>query len=356
MDGLRRSFSREEIRTVIKFQVLLGKEPPAIHQELVEALAGYAPSIQTVRHWVNFFRGGDTAVADAARSGRPVVQKTDEMVAKVKVVLDEDRRSTVEHVAEEVGISVGTAHSIITEQLEMRKLAAKWVPHLLSEEQRQVRVRVCRSHLQRLRREPGLLNRIVTGDETWCYSFDPLLKSQSAEWHTPNSPRPTKAIRSRAALKLLHCVFFDFQGVLLNYSMPRGQTVNGDVYLDILRKLRRAIRDKRPAELLDDGVLLLHDNAGPHRCHDVVETVVSWGWEILEHPPYSPDLAPCDFFLFPKMKMPLRGICFEDEEAINTAVSASLRELTDAGLGQAFEQLQRRWSKCVHNDGWYVEL
>ena len=61
-----------------------------------------------------------------------MVQKTDEMVAKVKTVLGIDRRSTVEHVAEEVGISVGTAHSTMTEQLEMRKLVAKWVPHLLS--------------------------------------------------------------------------------------------------------------------------------------------------------------------------------------------------------------------------------
>ena len=135
--------------------------------------------------------------------------------------------------------------------------------------------------------------------------------------------------------------------MLLNYSVPKGHTVNGDVYLDILRKLRRAIRDKRP-ELLDAGVVLLHDNAGLQRRQDVVETVVSWGWEILEHPPYSPDLALCDFFLFSKMKKPMRGIRFEDEEAINTAVSASLQQLTDAGLGQAFEQLLKSQSAEWH--------
>ena len=105
----------------------------------------------------------------------------------------------------------------------------------------------------------------------------------------------------------MHITFFDMHGIIFDEAVPVGQNVNGDYYLTVLRsKVRRAIRDKRP-NLLESGVILLQDNAAPHRKKTVLDALEEWGWKTLAHPPYSPDLSPCDFFLFPKVKELIQG-------------------------------------------------
>ena len=79
--------------------------------------------------------------------------------------------------------------------------------------------------------------------------------------------------------------------VLLLHFSPPNETVNYAAYQATLKKLNRAVQHKRP-QMSDKRVLLLHDNARPHTAHATVNLLERWGWEILQHPPYSPDLAP----------------------------------------------------------------
>ena len=86
---------------------------------------------------------------------------------------------------------------------------------------------------------------LLTGDETWVYSWDPELKQQSAQWHNQGSPRPEKAWRKQGAMKVMHIVFFDEAGVLVNWAVPAGTTINAAYYKWVLQeKLRPAIRKK----------------------------------------------------------------------------------------------------------------
>ena len=150
-------------------------------------------------------------------------------------------------------------------------------------------------------------------------------------------------------------VFFDRRGIIVNWPVPNGQTVNGEYYLWFLReKLRPAIRKKRP-ELLQRGVILHHDNAPAHRKNEVINLLDDWDWEILQHPPYSPDLAPADFFLFPKLKENMRGTRFEDSDAINLMFRQQVRDLDRAGIGGWVDAGVHRWQKCVAVGGDYVE-
>ena len=106
-------------------------------------------------------------------------------------------------------------------------------------------------------------------------------------------------------------MFFDVHGVLLNWSVPPGTRVNRPYYQWVIReKLRPAIRRKRQ-QLLENGVILLHDNAPVHVTRSLLDMLDAWDWEVLQHPPYSPDLSPFDFFLFPHLKKKLRGIRFD---------------------------------------------
>ena len=114
-----------------------------------------------------------------------------ENVEKAAKLLNDDRRYTCTDIAHELDVSHGYAHSILTERLKMRKVAARWVPHMLSDSEKHHRVKIARSFLHRYREEGDeMLQRIVAIDETWIRSFEPELKRKSSEWHTKDSPRP----------------------------------------------------------------------------------------------------------------------------------------------------------------------
>jgi histone-lysine N-methyltransferase SETMAR len=90
----------------------------------------------------------------------------------------------------------------------------------------------------------------------------------------------------------MHVMFFSRNGFVLDHPVPVGTTVNGPYYCSLLQdKVRSALRRKQ-TELLEHGAILLQDNAAPHCHRDVQNLVQHWGWEVLAHPPYSPDLAP----------------------------------------------------------------
>ena len=352
---LRESFSKHDKRVLIKFHVLLGKSPTEIHHVLQQGLGNQCPSYETVRRWVAAIQSGKEDCDDEPRSGRPATVTNPEIVQNVAAMIQEDRRLTTRQIAETIGISHGSAHTILTEELGKRKVCSKFVPHLLTEEQKVVRVTLSTSHLQRHQREGNhFLQRIVACDETWAHSWEPELKRQSASWCGPNSPRPQKMRRSMMQLKVMHITFFDREGILFDQAVPVGQTVTGAYYLEVLRKVKRAIRDKRP-ELHNRGPILLQDNAGPHRKREVLETLASWGWEVLPHPPYSPDLSPCDFFLFPRIKEGIRGQRFHTEEEVNEAFKAGIQSLTKTGVQGGIDGLLRRWQKCIDLEGAYVE-
>ena len=351
----RSSFTKYDITVVIKFHVLLGKSPMETHSLMSQALGESCPSYETIRKWFQLIRDGKEDLGDEDRSGRPTTATSEVLVQKVASMLVEDRRVTTRQVGCCLGISHDSAHKILTVDLGKKKICAKWVPHLLTEEQCVNRTQLCAAHLRRHRREGvAFLNRIVACDETWAHSWEPELKRQSAEWLSPNSPRPRKAIRSMGQLKVMHITFFDRQDILFDQAVPVGQTVNGDYYLSVLVKVRRAIKDKRP-NLHNSGPILLQDNAGPHRKREVLDTLDNWGWEVLAHPPYSPDLSPCDFFLFPRIKEHIRGQRFHDEKEVNDAFKRGISAVTKSGVQPGIDGLVRRWEKCLEVEGMYVE-
>lgn len=348
--------SQEEQRAYIKIEYLRGKTGKEIHENLHEACGKSSVSLKTVYRWLERFSDGKMDLLDEPRSGRPVEVTDDYHAEKIKELLDEDRRYTCEELAENVGISHGSAHTILTRHLKMRRVAARWVPHYLTRAQMTDRVETAKTHLNRLENDGDqFLNRIVAIDETWLRSYEPELKSQSSEWHSPSSPRPAKFRRTQGNLKQLAIVAYDNMGVLVTDYVPVGQTVNGTYYATFLqKKLRPAIRKKRP-ELLKAGVVLLHDNATPHKSEHVTSLVREYNWEIFRHPPYSPDLSPCDFDLFPKLKMPLRGQRFDDLDDLKSAVAKQLRLITSGCLATGIADLPTRWNAVVERRGHYFE-
>lgn len=149
-------------------------------------------------------------------------------------------------------------------------------------------------------------------------------------------------------------VFWDKKGILLVDFMPRGTTINADVYCETLKKLRKKIKDKRRG-MLTSGVSLLHDNARPHTARITQDLLASFGWDIVTHPPYSPDLAPSDYHLFTKLKEFLGGKRFADDEELKEAVLKWFQDLERNVYEEGIQKLLPRLKKCIDLNGDYVE-
>ncbi|GFV35017.1 mariner Mos1 transposase [Trichonephila clavipes] len=158
-----------------------------------------------------------------------------------------------------------------------------------------------------------ILSRIVTGDKTWVSHINPESKQQSMEWRLTSSPIKVKAKQTLSKRKIMPTVFWDRRGVLLVDFMPQGIKINSDAYCATQQKLRRALQNKRRG-MLSNGVLFLHDNTRNHSSRTTRDLIGSFGWEVLDHAPYSHDLAPSDFHLFRYLKHSLGGKRFSDNK------------------------------------------
>jgi len=194
-----------------------------------------------------------------------------------------------------------TVHEILTFELDMQKICAQLVPKILTNEQKENRKNVCLDLLERIENDKKIFKHVITGDETWIFEYDPDTKLQSSEWHTSNSPRPKKT-KSKSKTKTMLICFFDTQGVVHKEFMPQGQTVNKQYHHEVLERLRKRVHRVRPE--IADTWMLHHDNALCHTAISVNELLTKKGISVVPQPPYSPDLSPCDFFIFPKLLIP----------------------------------------------------
>ena len=174
---------------------------------LQEAIVDNAMSQSKTFLWYKRFKDGRTSVDDDERSGRQSTSTTPENIANVREAILADGRQTNHDVCEKVELQYGTVQRILADNLNMTRISARLVPRLLSDDQKALRVSVCRE-LKQVRDDPNFISSIITGDETWGYGYDLETKQQSSQWNSPNSPRPKKARQVRINVKSVLIVFF----------------------------------------------------------------------------------------------------------------------------------------------------
>jgi len=149
MSGDVHDFNNIEMRTVIKFPPPpRGKAPKGIHAILTETLGEHAPLYATVKNWVAKFKRGDFSTCDAPHPGRPKTMTTPEITDQIHELILEDCRISAKSIAEQLGISHEWVGSIIHEDLDMRKLSAKWVLKCLNADQKRQRCQSSEQHLE----------------------------------------------------------------------------------------------------------------------------------------------------------------------------------------------------------------
>ncbi len=196
----------------------------------------------------------------------------------------------------------------------------------------------------------------MTTDEAWFYLTETNTKQENMQWLAAEENRPQVARRPRNCKKLMVIPFFDRQG-LLHVEFYQNQTINQRLFRALLEEVWESYRVRRGHyHWAQCHCYLLHmDNAPVHRGDTVKRCLERLEWRQLAHPPYSPDLSPCDFFLFPLLKRRLRGREFGNVQLLELAVRREISNITVQQWRDCFKDWVRRCRKCLRFNGSYFE-
>ena len=133
-------------------------------------------------------------------------------------------------------------------------------------------------------------------------------------------------------------LFFDRTGMIYMHWVPTGQTVNKEYYVEVLREFKKRFRQKRPALFKLGQWHFRQDNTPVHNSILVTDYLTKMGIKTVPQPPFSLVVAPCDFWLFPKLKEKLRGCSYETIEEMKEAVTKVIDTLTQKDFHGAFQK------------------
>ncbi len=224
------------------------------------------------------------------------------------ILIRADYALTVQQLAQIMDISVGSFHSILTEDLKMQHVCAVWVSSHLIYEQLQKWIDMYHSWKWMLCENSSFLKCVITINGTWDYHHNLAIKCKSTEGKTSSSPPLKKIYRTKLVTKVLLCVFFDKDGVIYQHVVSPHITTTMDAYTKVLENLHWHLWSKYPD--FTCSFILYCNNARPHTAKATLEYLVVKEIKVLPHPPCSPDLARCDFWLFPKLKNSWKTGCF----------------------------------------------
>ena len=194
-----------EIRANIKFLTKLNLKPVKIIKALQQVYGESTPCRAVVYNWIKRFKEEREQLEDDSRKGRPSTSKNQENIRLLQNLVEEDRRVTIDEIANAVGITHGSAFSILTEDLRLSMLSARWVPKTLQENQLNQRADLSLAILTKMEaNETIFFKGCLTGDETWFY---PENQIQSKEWHPKGAPGPVKFKAERSVKKVMATIF-----------------------------------------------------------------------------------------------------------------------------------------------------
>ena len=227
-----------------------------------------------------------------------------------------DRRLTLKMISSELNLNRFTVHQILTQDFDMRKVCAKMVQKNLTTEQKAIRKDF---FFLDLLDSLEFFSRVITDDESWILKYNPETKRLSREWHTANASRPKKAKMSKSKIKSMLICFFDSQ-VIVQKDLCHQDKLSIELFIG------KSLKDSGKGWHVCDQALHALGCCSTTTPQVTRQSPSMNFWQKKAflwflNPPYSPDLSPCDFVLFPRLKNHLKGRHFVTLDNIQKSIT-----------------------------------
>ena len=334
--------SKVQIRHCLLYEYKLGHNASEAARNICRGIGKGAVSTATACRWFNSFRNKDYSLEDDQRSGRP----TEIDLSELKQIIESDPNLSQRDVAAKVGCT----QPAIQYQFKKLRLVSKlgqWVPHDLTVDQKKKRVERS-DQLYFLHWNNKWLDYLITGDEKWCLYVNVKRRRQWLKHGLRPRPTPKAGLHPQ---KRMLCIWWCVKGVIYWELLPENTTLNAIKYRAQLEKLETEVVKKG---WFSDKIYFQHDNAKPHVSKIVTEKIAEFGWELLPHPPYSPDLAPSGYHLFRSLSNYLRGKNFKNEEVLKIELQKFFDSKPQEFYAKGIHDLPRRWAEVIKTKGEYI--
>ena len=245
---------------------------------------------KTCKKWLKKFERGDFNFDDHPKSGRKCQISLDFLKEK----FEKQPKTTTRKLAEEFKCNPKTISNGLKKLGKKRKLS-QWIPHDLSKEQKIKRVETCTKLLAKHEKtgahKSRFLHRIVTRDEKWCLYANVIRERDWLSLKQSLTPMPKPSLHQQ---KIMLCVWWDAFGIIHHKFLQKNQSIDSELYVQQLERVSKTLKQKCQYKKF----FLLHDNTRPHTSKKTQAAINDFNFELLSHPPYSPNLAPTDFYLF----------------------------------------------------------
>ena len=289
------------------------------------------------------FREGKETTNDVSHSGTPSTSWTQKLIENVRLIAEElgNSKDTANRSSAMIWVSGRSAPGLCRTSLQTSRRQNGW--------------KLLETLFSTLYEDPLLLKNMVTGDETWCYQFDPESKWQSMASCSPTSSRPRKIHLQNSKFKTLLIAFFDNKGIIHKEFVHAGETINAAFNQAVSNWLLQRIQRVRPELHRTGKCMLLHDNAPVPSAIRMRQFLAEKMIAVLDHPPYCRDLAPVDFFLFSPCEGVHKRCTFCGRECHKKSETAVLRWIPQEAFAYCFRNMYERCQTCIVADGDYFE-
>ena len=333
---------------VIHFLYLKEFTNDQIKNELDKVYKENALSLSAIKYWTKMFKLGRTNLENENKSGRPQEIFISEIVIRL---LEKDSYTTAHQIAKRLKISVDTVIRTLNEDLSYNYRHLRWVPHLLTIDIKKKRVQQCKKILQCLEDcNKTNFNKIMTGDESWfLYRYQP-----THQWVLHGENPQDIVSKKNYDRKIMVSIYVTKTGKYFIDILPKGMRFNSLYFCETILPQLANFAFPKGKKKRERKWILHFDNAPCHKSKLSMQTLASFPFEILENPPYSPDISILDFGVFGTVKQKMSLVEFNNPDELKEGISDILDGLGQEFFKKLFEDWEMRLKEVIRTNGEYI--
>lgn len=336
---------KDHQRIIIKFLHNEQVDSNEIYTRLQAQFGEDTYSLRSVQRWIQYFRLGRQKIDDEIREGRPPIDHVD---ANILEELSKNPFHSVRSLCEAINCSSTTIFRHLHDSLQMKFLHFKLVPYHLSQSLREKRCELGRQQLKILQSQKrNGFKQIITGDESWFY----MTYDHSKRWAVSLDNDEVFTNTGFQVQKFMFTIMWNPSGFHIIDIMRPKERFNTDYHINNIVRPLAEIFGQSTRKKLSKYLILHLDNARPHNSKRAQDEYDSLSMRRLPHPPYSPDIAPSDFYLFGVIKAKLKGMSFDQPEELYDAIIEILSEISTDELLKVFLHWIERLNWIIENGG-----